>query len=242
MDELTRYEKNHRDALCPIPRKAERSFNGDHILTAPVTAAETRELKTAFDRQIDCLSGKVEAVLDRLVLSSVSPSPPLSSSLLPSQESSPDPYIHANLPRCPSRNHLIHSLPIENANPPRASFPTSGSPSPVVDSNSSPTASSPVASIPLALFRNGQQRTAVKKAAPVPGVGIPDLPRGSEAWCAAIRQWEDPAATIGGKALKEWPEEWYTGPMRNHWREAEHSQGDCNGILPVGHMIPSLGP
>jgi len=83
-----------------------------------------------------------------------------------------------------------------------------------MDSNSSPTASPPVASVPLALFRNGQQRAAVKKAAPVPGVGIPDLPRGSEAWCAAIRQWEDPAATIGGKALKEWPEEWYTGPMR----------------------------
>jgi len=44
LDELTRYEKNHRDALCPIPREAERSFNGDHILTAPVTAAETRDV------------------------------------------------------------------------------------------------------------------------------------------------------------------------------------------------------
>ncbi|KAG1838793.1 hypothetical protein DFJ58DRAFT_616411, partial [Suillus subalutaceus] len=43
---------------------------------------------------------------------------------------------------------------------------------------------------------------------------IPDLPRGPEAWCTAVKQWEDPAASIGGKALKDWPEEWYTGPMR----------------------------
>lgn len=42
LDELTRYEKNHRDALCPIPREADKSFNGDHVLTAPVTAAAGR--------------------------------------------------------------------------------------------------------------------------------------------------------------------------------------------------------
>ncbi|KAG2029595.1 hypothetical protein BDR03DRAFT_1018177 [Suillus americanus] len=62
LDELTWYEKNHRDALCPIPREGDKSFNGDHILTAP-------------------LSGKVEEVLDKLTLtppvsSSSSPSPP----------------------------------------------------------------------------------------------------------------------------------------------------------------------
>ncbi|KAG0692308.1 hypothetical protein DFH29DRAFT_882676, partial [Suillus ampliporus] len=34
------------------------------------------------------------------------------------------------------------------------------------------------------------------------------------AWRAAVKQWEDPVASIGGKALKDWPEEWYTGPMR----------------------------
>ncbi|KAG1733069.1 uncharacterized protein EDB91DRAFT_1084579 [Suillus paluster] len=52
-----------------------------------------------------------------------------------------------------------------------------------------------------------------KKATPIPGVGIPDLPCGLEAWCAAVKQWEDPVASIRGKALKDWPEEWYTGPM-----------------------------
>jgi hypothetical protein len=58
------------------------------------------------------------------------------------------------------------------------------------------------------------RRTAAKKMAPIPGIGIPDLPRGQEAWLAAVKQWEDPATSIGGKALKDWPEEWYTGPMR----------------------------
>ncbi|KAG2084446.1 uncharacterized protein F5147DRAFT_841905 [Suillus discolor] len=53
-----------------------------------------------------------------------------------------------------------------------------------------------------------------KKNAPTPGIGIPDLPHGLEAWRAAVKQWEDPAASIGGKALKDWPEEWYTGDMR----------------------------
>ncbi|KAG2039251.1 hypothetical protein BDR03DRAFT_981013 [Suillus americanus] len=52
-----------------------------------------------------------------------------------------------------------------------------------------------------------------KKKAPIPGIGIPDLPRGLEAWHAAVKQWEDPSASIGGKALKDWLEEWYTGPM-----------------------------
>jgi hypothetical protein len=52
------------------------------------------------------------------------------------------------------------------------------------------------------------------KAAPVPGVGIPDLPRGPDAWRTAVKQWEDPAASIGGKALKDWPEDWYSGAMR----------------------------
>ena len=30
----------------------------------------------------------------------------------------------------------------------------------------------------------------------------------------AIKQWEEDDATIGFKALKDWPESWYTGVMR----------------------------
>ncbi|KAG1895005.1 uncharacterized protein F5891DRAFT_984589 [Suillus fuscotomentosus] len=193
LDELTRYEKNHCDALCPIPREAERSFNGDHILTAPVTAAETRELKMSFDHQLDSLSGKVGAVLDKLALASVSPS--CCSSL------SPSPSLEIPSSRTPSP---ANSLSI----PPLSATPSS-------QSNRVEVAGPPLASslpaIPPAHARN--THGGAGKAAPIPGVGIPDLPRGPDAWRAAVKQWEDPAASIGGKALKDWPEDWYSGAM-----------------------------
>jgi hypothetical protein len=88
LDELTRYEKNHQDALCPIPREGDKSFNGNHILTAPITAAETHELKMSFDCKLNHLSSKVKEVLDKLTLAPASssyssPSPP------PSQPQAP---------------------------------------------------------------------------------------------------------------------------------------------------------
>ncbi|OAX35047.1 hypothetical protein K503DRAFT_803110, partial [Rhizopogon vinicolor AM-OR11-026] len=190
LDELTRYEKNHWDALCPIPREAEQSFNGDHILTAPVTTAETRELKMSFDCQLD-----------------LSPSPSLSSSPLPSQDSSPALYQHAAIPHYSSGDHPIHPKSPANGN--------SASPSPdilqsllLAASPSSLAPSPPVTQV--ALPKSCRSSATTGKPAPIPGVGIPDLPRGPDAWCTAIKQWEDPGASIGGKALKEWPEEWYT--------------------------------
>ncbi|KAG1905703.1 uncharacterized protein F5891DRAFT_975873 [Suillus fuscotomentosus] len=152
LDELTRYEKNHHDALCPIPCKAERSFNGDHIFTAPVTATEAWELKMSFDRQLDSLSGKVEAVLDKLILAS--------------------------------------SNQVKVAKPPLASL---------------------LPAIPPAHAHN--THGCAGKAAPIPGIGIPHLPCGPDAWHIAVKQWEDPAASIGSKALKDWPEDWYSGAM-----------------------------
>ncbi|KAH9948145.1 hypothetical protein B0H21DRAFT_848678 [Amylocystis lapponica] len=64
VDELHAYENTHSDALHPLQREANVSFNGDHILTSPVTAAELREFKTSLDRKIDGLA--VEAA--KLVL------------------------------------------------------------------------------------------------------------------------------------------------------------------------------
>ncbi|GBE88122.1 hypothetical protein SCP_1203520 [Sparassis crispa] len=53
---------------------------------------------------------------------------------------------------------------------------------------------------------------------PVPalrGVCIPDLPRPSRgsAWREAVKQWEEVDPTTG-YALKDWPQEWYTGVNR----------------------------
>ena len=50
------------------------------------------------------------------------------------------------------------------------------------------------------------------KTAPHVNVSIPDLGRSRRAWRRAIKQWEevDPITKL---ALKDWPEEWYTGEM-----------------------------
>ncbi|KAG2344994.1 hypothetical protein BDR05DRAFT_998604 [Suillus weaverae] len=168
LDELTWYEKNHRDALCPIPQEGDKSFNGDHILTAPVTAAETQELKMSFDRELTWLSGKVEEVLDKLTLT-----PPASSSSSPSPPSSQFPQLLILTP--------IPSLPSPLPSPPPS---------------------------------QSLQLTPSHEASHEPPIPQAYLPRGLEAWRAAVKQWEDAAASIGDKALKDWPEEWYTGPMR----------------------------
>ncbi|KIK34503.1 hypothetical protein CY34DRAFT_17678 [Suillus luteus UH-Slu-Lm8-n1] len=205
LDELTRYEKNQQDTLCPIPQEGDKSFNGDHILTAPVTAAETRELKMSFDHELNRLSGKVEEVLDKLTLSPASSPYP---SLLPSPS---QPLILVQ----PTLHHqaAYPTSLLSNAE-------TSSTPSPPVpvDSASSPSSHIiPTLQVPPSDCRQhshtAAKKTAPKKMAPIPSVGIPDLPRGQEALLAAVKQWEDPATSIGGKALKDWPEEWYTGPM-----------------------------
>jgi hypothetical protein len=52
---------------------------------------------------------------------------------------------------------------------------------------------------------------------PLPSVRIPNLPRGPGAWKEAVRQWEEGDPDTGLKALKDWPEEWYTGNQRLHF-------------------------
>lgn len=49
---------------------------------------------------------------------------------------------------------------------------------------------------------------------PIAGVYIPDLGRKKGTWRIAVRQWEEPDSNIQ-LALKDWPEEWYTGRMKN---------------------------
>ncbi|KAG1783677.1 hypothetical protein EV702DRAFT_1190702 [Suillus placidus] len=165
LDELTQYEKNHRDALCPISREGDKSFNGNHILTAPMTAAETRELKMSFDRELTRLSGKVEEVLDKLTLT-----PPASSSSLPSPPSSqfsqlsiltPIPSLPSPLPS--------HEAPHE---PPSGSHTTSSATPNLLPTNSqlSPAPLSPaIIQIPQAHPHSTHRHTAaIKKILPFP--------------------------------------------------------------------------
>ncbi|KAG1884318.1 hypothetical protein F4604DRAFT_1676968 [Suillus subluteus] len=200
LDKLTRYKKNHQDALCPIPQEGDKSFNSDYILTVPITAAETWELKISFDYEFNHLSGKVEEVLDKLTLAPASSS---YSSLLPPPSQSP--ILISTL--ASSSQYLQLTLCHQATAP----FTT---PAPVpMDSTSCPLPHTiPTSQVPPS--NSHQHSAAAKKAASIPGIGIPYLLHGPEAWCTAVKQWEDPVASISGKALKDWPEEWYTGPMR----------------------------
>lgn len=58
-----------------------------------------------------------------------------------------------------------------------------------------------------------QAPLSAKVVGPLPGVVIPNIVKGPDAWKDVIFQWE-----TGGKGLtiplKDWPSEWYTGDMR----------------------------
>jgi hypothetical protein len=48
----------------------------------------------------------------------------------------------------------------------------------------------------------------------IPGVFIPDLKKGNEAWLDAVHQWEDGDPANGLQALRDWPRKWYTEGTR----------------------------
>ena len=48
---------------------------------------------------------------------------------------------------------------------------------------------------------------------PFPNATIPNIKPGRDAWREAIKHWEDPHTIPNGRALKDWPLEWYTGGM-----------------------------
>jgi len=60
------------------------------------------------------------------------------------------------------------------------------------------------------------QKSKAPKRSPIPGVIIPNLSRrpGKSMWRDAIQQWEQGDPENGLLALKDWPEEWYTGERR----------------------------
>ncbi|KAH6888784.1 hypothetical protein BKA70DRAFT_1121444 [Coprinopsis sp. MPI-PUGE-AT-0042] len=58
--------------------------------------------------------------------------------------------------------------------------------------------------------------------APIPGLVIPNLPRGERAWKVAVQQWEEGGGSLA-TPLKDWPKAWYTGSMKNTF-SAKRSQ------------------
>jgi hypothetical protein len=56
--------------------------------------------------------------------------------------------------------------------------------------------------------------TKIVPPKPLPNVKIPNIRRGPNAWKDAIKQWEEDDPVTGSKALRDWPEAWYTGTQR----------------------------
>jgi hypothetical protein len=172
VDDLSAIEHDHRDALRPIQCESTESFMGDHVLTQPVTAIETRELKMSIDRSINEAISRICAE----VRSQTSGLPGLGAPNLNLDDS-----------------NTICSSVAQNVGPLNSVL------------NLGPDIRHQVG-IP--------KKPHCPRTAPIPSVSIPNLPKtGETAWKLAVKQWEEVDAQTGF-ALKDWPEEWYTGKMR----------------------------
>ncbi|KAH7903318.1 hypothetical protein BJ138DRAFT_1107775 [Hygrophoropsis aurantiaca] len=225
LDDLTQYEKGHGDALCPVPRQANQSFNGDHILTNPTTGAESRELKLSMDRKLDSLvvvvAEEVSATFSRALHQfSLPPSEPPSCG-----SSRTSAYFPASSPPIIAATSSPPPLPTTALSSQSSHQSHSAPPLPVllgrIQSTSRQTASPQLAPAPpspsLAAMQaerdprlNGSH---AKVLPPLAGVYITDLPKGSDGWCRAVQQWETPSAGTSYISLKDWPVEWYTGKV-----------------------------
>ncbi|KAJ6497259.1 hypothetical protein DFH09DRAFT_945625 [Mycena vulgaris] len=56
LDSLQSYETSHGDALCPVPREADKSFMGDHLRVAPVATEEFRTVTSRIMTRIEEMS------------------------------------------------------------------------------------------------------------------------------------------------------------------------------------------
>ena len=194
VDSLQAYETGHGDALHPVQKGADQSFMGDHITTAQVTAGEVREMTHTItrtvERALNTLTEKIQLV------------PHLCSQNGVTQGSCVD---------MPGAGLGGRGLPTH----PRAREARSTSaPYPELQ-RISPSTLEQVPLEPECPSVESDRPVKSKRARvpPIPGVYIPDLGRKQGAWLRAIEQWEniDPVTKV---ALKDWPEEWYKGAMR----------------------------
>ncbi|KAF8060132.1 hypothetical protein FPV67DRAFT_1423798 [Lyophyllum atratum] len=198
LDSLQSFENGHGDALRPVPTGFSDSFLGERTEAAPVTAAEVRELKRSVDEKIDSLDQNIEKKMDVMVTQITSALTathfPISHAALSPPSSFPE-----------RRQHVVRTARTVSA-PYLPRFAST-------ISRSSSESASNVDSITDDPEPSEQSKQSPRPA-PIPGVFIPNLKPGADAWREAIKQWDEGDVTIGFKALKDWPVEWYTGSMR----------------------------
>ncbi|KAG6834956.1 hypothetical protein H0H93_006101, partial [Arthromyces matolae] len=197
-DSLMSFETGHGDALHPIVNGYNDSFMGEAMDTAPVTAAEVRELKRSVDEKIMSidinLDTKLENLANRITTAVTSAHLVATTSLTPqtpcvSQTTSHHVVVGTQVAVFP---HLPQSQSQEHV-PAKSTLEISPSET------------------------DGTHIENEKGCRPVPiqGVCIPRLQAGPDAWKSAIRQWEEGEPESGLIIpLKDWPASWYTGKMR----------------------------
>ncbi|TCD65482.1 hypothetical protein EIP91_002566 [Steccherinum ochraceum] len=228
---LSKAENSFADALCPFPREANVSFNGDHRLLSPATVAELHAVADRFQRQQDTTNqelSKISALLTQIVTGS---QPYIIRSGPPSAQAGPTGVaLGSHAVPGPISNPQLHNT---------AAVPIFGTtPGPAINSQAPGPASSLLpgqmvtafAGIQLSgpstsalpternLGPNTYQANGTMQSTPqikYPDAVIPSLGglKGVEVFRTAMKQWYEVDERTN-LALKDWPKEWYTGEMR----------------------------
>lgn len=190
LDSLQSFEDGHGDALHPVLNGFNDSFMGEHLEVAPATAGEVRELKRSVDERI----ASMDLVLDRKMDSLVNriTSIVASTHLIGTQE---DEHPSTGPKRCDRITGKM-SAPY----PSRSASVASGTGSEGTSASDSSSLSS---------------KARDSRPVPIPGVTIPNIRAGPDAWKDAIIQWEQGEPARGLTIpLKDWPDAWYKHEMR----------------------------
>ncbi len=216
-DSLQSLESDHRDALCPIQRDCEQSFMGNEKALQLLSQEEFQLLrKNLVDHMNDNMNNNmnnfmkdVKAMLAPLVQQA--PTTSLATALDPCTT-----CRHVAVVSHVTTNHPGHALSLAPVISTHASNTSTGLSSsrhsaPPPATSTPRFASAQLQSAQSSRCQEARQEAHRRRPAPVPGAVIPKLPRGPNAWRAAVKQWDD--------GLKDWEDDKYKGNM-----------GEVNGL------------
>ncbi|KAF8142622.1 hypothetical protein K438DRAFT_2113257 [Mycena galopus ATCC 62051] len=184
---LQSYESGHGDALNPFRTEPDKSFMGEHSLLEPPTKAEFRLFGEQLFTKIDSVTRTPNVTPDLSALFASFANVSTSTSMVQST----------------STGAAIGSAGVRLL----VDWMAAGSQDDeVMDTSNSLNPSSPA---------GATSDSTESDVIPIANTIIPNVGRSSIAWKRAIDQWytADPANGLK-KALKDWPNEWYTGKMR----------------------------
>lgn len=222
LNSLQNYEVSHMDALRPTEQEDNRSFCGEKALTSPVTSAEMREFVSLFTASTE---RKFEILMDTLnvQLNSIRDAPQEPASRKARTNRQPHRTIASPYP-LPSQHPQAVALanPHPNPPPPKLSNTPQTLLNPPPPNLSPPKPSNPPQTLvdppppnlpppPTLLPAPPSSVNLLNQPQPPANLLISDLPHGKEAWCKAVKQWEQGNPSVGlHLALKDWPKSWYT--------------------------------